>query len=188
MMKGHYRGGNEGCYTTMKLTLRHATPADAPELATAHVAAWHTACRDIVPESFVQDFTVERRTARFRQSLATDAEETYVAESDGQVLGFLTLGDGRDADTAPQTTGEIWGIYLSPEHWRKGIGRFLAEQGDNMLASRGRTVATLWVLEANDQARRFYEAMGYRTDGTTKEVKLGATLTATRYRKRLKNE
>ena len=55
-----------------------------------------------------------------------------------------------------------------------------------MLASRGYSVATLWVLEANDQARRFYEAMGFKTYGVTKEVQLGIPLTAVRYRKKLK--
>jgi ribosomal protein S18 acetylase RimI-like enzyme len=170
----------------MKMTLRRATPADAPALATVHVASWHKAYRGIVPDSHLQGFTVERRTERFRESLATHAEETYVAESGGQIFGLLTLGDCRDADADHQTTGEIWGIYLSPEHWRKGIGRFLAEQGESILALRGRSVATLWVLEANEQARRFYEAVGFRTDGATKEVQLGAPLSAVRYCKKLK--
>ena len=110
-----------------------------------------------------------------------------MAEHDGQIVGFLTLGDCRDSDVNQQTTGEIWGIYLSPEYWRKGIGRFLSEQGEAMLVSRGRSFATLWVLEANDQTRRFYEAMGFETDGATKQLNLGAPLTAVRYRKKLKD-
>jgi hypothetical protein len=56
-----------------------------------------------------------------------------------------------------------------------------------MLASRGRFFATLWVLDANAQARRFYEAMGFELDGATKEVNLGAPLKAVRYRKKLKD-
>jgi len=55
-----------------------------------------------------------------------------------------------------------------------------------MLASRGYFIVTLWVLVANNQARRFYEAMGFQTDGATKEVQLGIPLTAVRYRKKLK--
>jgi len=94
---------------------------DDPALAKAHVASWQWAYAGIVPESHLQGFTVERAIERFRQSLASDAEETYVAERDGQVIGFLTLGDCRDPDADKEITGEIWGISLSPEYWRKGI-------------------------------------------------------------------
>ncbi len=171
----------------MKVNLRCATPNDAPALAKVLVASWQKAYPGIVPESHLQGFTIERRTERFHQSLASGVEETYVAEHDGEILGFLTLGDCRDTNVDQQITGEIWGIYLSPEHWRKGIGRFLSEQGEAMLVSRGRSFATLWVLDANAQARRFYEAMGFELDGATKEVNLGAPLKAVRYHKKLKD-
>jgi len=171
----------------MDVKLRRAAPTDAPALAIAHVAAWQQAYPGIVPESHLQGFTVERRTKCFRQSLANGAEETYVAEHDVQVVGFLTLGDCRDADGDVQTVGEIWGIYLLPEFWRKGIGRFLCEQAEAMLVSRGRSSAMLWVLEANGQAKRFYEAMGFEADGATKQVNLGAPIKAIRYHKKLKD-
>jgi ribosomal protein S18 acetylase RimI-like enzyme len=171
----------------MKVNLRRATPNDVPALAKAHVASWQKAYPGIVPEAHLQGFTIERTTERFRESLASGAEETYVAEHDGEILGFLTLGDCRDTDVDQQTTGEIWGIYLSPGHWRKGIGTFLSEQGEAMLISRGRSFATLWVLDANARARRFYEAMGFELDGATKEVNFGAPLKAVRYHKKLKD-
>ena len=176
----------------MKVNLRRATPNDAPALAKAHVASWQKAYPGIVPDSHLKRFTVERCTERFRQSLPIGTEgacvaETYVAEHDGEILGFLAFGDCRDTDVDQQTTGEIWGIYLSPEHWRKGIGRFLCGQGEAMLVSRGRSFAILWVLDANAQARQFYEAMGFELDGATKEVNLGALLKAVRYHKKLKD-
>ena len=121
----------------MKVNLRHATLADATALAKVHVKSWHQAYHGIVPESHLKEFTVEHRTEYFRKSLTGGAEETYVIEHDGQILGFLTLGDCRDPDMDHEATGEIWGIYLSPEHWCKGIGRFLYEQGESILRSRG---------------------------------------------------
>ncbi|MDY6893760.1 MAG: GNAT family N-acetyltransferase [Chloroflexota bacterium] len=169
----------------MKVNLRRATPDDARALARVHVAAWHEVYRGIVPDSALDGFTVEGRAELFRQFLATDSEETYVAEFKSRILGFLTIGRCRDSDVNHGTTGEIWGMYLSPEYWHKGIGRFLCIQGESMLASRGYTVVILWVLEANDQARRFYEAMGFRPDGATKEVQMGISLTSVRYRKKL---
>lgn len=171
----------------MNITLRRATPDDALALARAHVAAWHTAYRGIVPDAHLERITVENRAERFRQSLTTTAGEIYVAEMDGQIIGHLTLGGCRDTDVDRSTTGEIWGIYLSPEHWHKGIGTFLFKQGERMLATRGYSIVTLWVLEANDPARRFYEAMGFQTDGATRTVQLGVPLMAVRYRKKVQD-
>jgi ribosomal protein S18 acetylase RimI-like enzyme len=171
----------------MVINFRRATPDDAPELAKVHVASLNKAYRGVVPDSHFRDFTIETRTERFRESLATRSEETYVAEQDGDVLGFLTLGEYRDPDVSRESTGEIWGIYLAPQYWRKGIGRLLSQKAETILASRGHSEATLWVLERNDQARQFYEAMGFRTDGATKEVNLGALIPAVRYRKKLKD-
>jgi len=93
----------------MNVNLRSATPDDAPALARVHVGAWHEAYHGIVPDSYLDKFTVERRTERFCQFLATDSEKTYVAEVGGQMRGFLTLGGCRDSDVDRSTTGEIWG-------------------------------------------------------------------------------
>jgi ribosomal protein S18 acetylase RimI-like enzyme len=170
------------------VSLRRARPEDAPALAQVHVDSWREGYRGIVPDAYLQGFTVERRTERFRQSLESDSEETYLAERGGRIVGFLTIGGCRDEDIDHATTGEIWGIYLAPTDWRKGIGRFLCGQGEKMLASRGFSMAALWVLERNVQARRFYEAMGFAADGVTKEIDLGARLVAVRYSKRLHTE
>jgi ribosomal protein S18 acetylase RimI-like enzyme len=169
----------------MDTILRRAAPADAAELARIHVAAWQKAYRGIVPDSTLEQFTVEGRTERFRKFLAEDSSETYLAEHDSRAVGFLTLGPCRDQDVQHDTTGEIWGMYILPECWRQGFGKYLCQQGQSLLASRGFKIVTLWVLEANDQARAFYQAMGFAADGATKQLPLGIPLTAIRYRKKL---
>ncbi|HUW35197.1 MAG TPA: GNAT family N-acetyltransferase [Planctomycetota bacterium] len=170
------------------MTIRRANADDAISLASVHVDSWHAAYRGLVPDTFLEQFAYERRAERFRQSLAANSEETYIIEEDGKAMGFLTLGACRDADAAAGRTGEIWGIYVAPAHWRKGMGRQLCEFGEQLLSSRGYQEATLWVLEANQSARRFYEAMGFHLDGASKEVKLGVPLQAVRYRKNLQHE
>jgi ribosomal protein S18 acetylase RimI-like enzyme len=100
---------------------------------------------------------------------------------------LLTLGAARDPDLDASRTGEIWGIYISPDHWRRGIGRRLAEEAERILTSRGYERAVLWVLEANQQARRFYEAMGFSPDGQSKDIDWGTVLKAVRYAKVLQS-
>lgn len=168
-----------------QVTIRRATPEDAPALARVQVDSWRVAYRGLVPDSHLDGLDCDRRSQRFRESLAAGSEETHLAEREGEVLGFLTLGACRDSDVDPQTTGEIWGIYLAPQHWRKGIGRALCQHGEQFLRSRGYTQAALWVFEGNPRARRFYEAMGFEPDGASRVLNPGAPLTAIRYRKPL---
>ncbi len=167
------------------MNIRPATPADAAALARVHIDAWRAAYRGLVPDTYLAALDYERRAERFREALAAHAEETYLVEQNGAVAGFMTLGPCRDADLDPGATGEIWGIYLAPEHWRKGIGRFLFRQGEQMLKARGYVQITLWVFEGNAQARRFYEALGFQADGASKTLNPGAPLQAIRYRKKL---
>jgi uncharacterized protein YndB with AHSA1/START domain len=101
------------------------------------------------------------------------------------VVGLLTLGACRDADLDGTSSGEIWGIYVAPDHWRQGIGRRFVHVAERLLAARGYDQATLWVLSGNEEARRFYEKMGFRLDGGTKTIVLGEPLEAVRYRKPL---
>jgi len=158
---------------------------DAQALATVHIDSWRAAYRGLVPDAHLASLDYARRAERFRQALATNSEEPYVAESDDGICGFLTLGRCRDEDVDQGSTGEIWGIYLAPEYWRGGIGSRLCKLAEAELASRGYSVAVLWVFKANSQARRFYEAMGFAPDGATKILNLGKELEAVRYRKQL---
>ena len=172
----------------MSIIFRLATAEDTPDLARAHVASWHAAYQGLVPDSLLDGFTVESRIERFHQSLESEVEETCLVEESGEVLGFITLGACRDEDVDTDTTGEIWGIYLAPEHWRQGIGSFLCRQGESLLKARGYKEATLWVLEGNIRARKFFEAMGFEPDGANREVDLGKPLQVVRYRKELKEQ
>ena len=129
----------------------------------------------------------DRWTQRFREALSSQSEEIYLAEQKGEILGYLIVGRCRDTDIQQEVTGEILGIYLSPEHWRKGVGRLLCRQGEHILQSRGYTWAVLWVFERNDQARHFYSAMGFEPDGASKTLKPGVNLKAVRYCKKLEN-
>ncbi len=107
-------------------------------------------------------------------------------ERSEEIVAVLTIGAARDPDLDARRTGEIWGIYISPDHWRRGIGSRLAEEAERMLRSRGYEGAVLWVLEANQRARRFYEAMGFSPDGQSKDIDWGTVLGAVRYAKALR--
>jgi GNAT superfamily N-acetyltransferase len=108
-----------------------------------------------------------------------------VAEEDGRVTGFAVTGPSEDAD-AQDKTGEVYAIYLDPEQVGTGLGRALFEHAVEDLRERGFTEATLWVLETNERARRFYEVAGWKPDGTETSERVDCEMRPTvRYRSAL---
>lgn len=90
---------------------------------------------------------------------------------DHAILGFAAVGPSRD-DDATGATGELYAIYADPDAWGRGIGRRLMATAVNELATAGFAEATLWVLESNQRARRFYETGGWKTDGSRRTEEL----------------
>ncbi len=167
------------------MLIRPAKPEDSEILAEIHIDAWKAAYCGLVPQDYLQKLDYGKRAERFRALLTTDSENTFVAEEEQKLLGFITLGNCRDDDVDPKETGEIWGIYLAAENWRKGIGTKLCCFGENLLLSCGFKIIVLWVFAENEQARKFYEALGFAADGAEKTLNRGKLLLAVRYRKRI---
>ena len=55
--------------------------------------------------------------------------------------------------------------------------------GLNELKNRNYKRVILWVFEENLNARKFYEKMGFKHDGTKKEITIGKKLMELRYEK-----
>jgi ribosomal protein S18 acetylase RimI-like enzyme len=167
--------------------LRRAGVEDANAIATVHVRSWQQAYRGQLPEDYLEGLSVARREAGWRNELEVIPAERHpwIAESDDGIAGFVAAGASRDAD-ADQATGEVYAIYVDPDCWNRGIGRNLLVQAQRDLKQGGYHGATLWVLASNEQARRFYEAAGWRLDGGAQTIELGgATLEEIRYRREL---
>lgn len=167
------------------LNIRSATLADAPTLAEVHVRSWQWAYRGQLPDAYLDRLsdTLERRVAARQAELANlpPDDRWWVAEQAGQIIGFAITQPSRD-DDAPPYTAEVSLIYLLQEAAGKGIGRALFAHAVADLRQRGYRQATLWVLESNERARRFYEAAGWRPDGASKaEERPGALLREVRY-------
>ncbi len=82
------------------------------------------------------------------------------------MAGFGSAGPCRDADGAG--VGEVYAIYLLAEWWGRGAGRNLVAAAPDALGGCGFDKASLWILDANVGARRFYEAHGWAIDGAAR--------------------
>ena len=168
----------------MTADVRLATLADARGIAETHVRGWQQAYRDILPAPFLDSLSVERREAQWLEILAQDDRTgvaNWVAERDGAIVGFASVGPARDEDTPG--AGELYALYVLAEEWGTGTGPRLHSMAIEHLRARPCAEATLWVLRDNARARRFYEREGWVADGTTKDDDRGTfVLHEVRYR------
>lgn len=158
----------------MTLTLRTATVDDAAAIAAIHIRTWQVAYRDLMPASFLAGMALERRTEQWRRSLATGFPAVLLALAGDTVAGWIAYGPSRDPDKAGQAA-EIVALYVLPTFWQQGVGRRLSEAAMHSLGDAGHTDVTLWVLSANDRARRFYEKIGFSWDQSSKTIQIGET-------------
>lgn len=151
-------------------SIRKAVVSDAEVISAVHVASKQAAYRGLVPASILSELSAPQANAerqeRWRKVLASDEVDVFVAELDGQVVGFVSSGTTHDNEGFQKATGEIYAIYVSSDQQRAGIGRGLIGAALRGLEKRGFSEATLWT--ALPSARSFYEAVGFRLDGAEK--------------------
>jgi ribosomal protein S18 acetylase RimI-like enzyme len=169
--------------------VRSASAADAERIAQIHVLGWQGGYQGLMPPEYLAGLDPGgERLARWSRTLAGQdwpRSGTFVVSGDsGEVAGFAHAGLARDEDA--DGAGEIWAIYLDPAEWGRGLGRELMGAVLSQLAGAGFRQATLWVLDTNARARRFYEAAGFRSDGAVKvDDSRGFPLRELRYRRAL---
>jgi GNAT superfamily N-acetyltransferase len=168
----------------MPSRIREAVPKDARAIAEIHVRSWQAAYRGQLTDDYLDGLTVDDRLEQHRRSLEEPRAgwKTWVADDEGSPVGFAVTGPSEDAD-AGERTAELYAIYLDPEQVGTGLGRRLFEHAVEDLRSRGFDTVTLWVLETNEGARRFYEVAGWKHDGTVTSERVDCEMRPTvRYR------
>lgn len=86
-----------------------------------------------------------------------EAGRVVVAEAGGVLLGFavvLPRADGK---------AELDGLFVEPDHWRRGLGSRLVAAAEAMAAAGG---AEALCVVANPRAEGFYAGCGFRVTGT----------------------
>lgn len=153
--------------------VRPAEMGDAKAIAEVHAIAAKAAYRDILPDEELRALAPVTREAKWREAIEFGDPQVHVAEIEGEIVGFVAFDRSRDPKT-PSTTGEIWSIYVKPEHWSKGVGVALWDTAREGLDEEGCTHVTVWVPIRNDRAMRFIELAGFKREmKTAKTTALG---------------
>jgi len=142
------------------VTIRRATVDDAALIAQVRVDSWRATYRGMMPDAYLDGMKVPDSTRMWMRVLgaASDAACTFVAEIDGEVVGFaagITLAERKlDFDA------ELTALYVLPSAQRAGIGRRLLTEVAASLGAAGAPNMLVWVLAQNRKARDFYARLG----------------------------
>lgn len=159
------------------MRIRSAIESDAVQIAEVHVSSWRTTYKGIVPDSYLDNLSVAKRTLLWEKQLdeGNEGSRIFVAENEaGQIVGFVSGGRNR-LESMPFDS-EIYAIYLLEDYQRQGIGELLMSSIASFLTDQGFKSTYLWALEDN-RYRSFYEKRGGlpagREDIEIDSVKLG---------------
>jgi ribosomal protein S18 acetylase RimI-like enzyme len=147
------------------IEIRPITEDDYEAVAVVHVRTWQAAYAGMVPADYLAAMDVAANAERRRTMTAPPGARTLVATDDGQVVGFVAFGPYLDGDEVVLDRGQLYAIYVIPDHWGRGAGRLLFDAAKAGLSAAGFPDMRLWVLVENHPARRFYERMGMSPDG-----------------------
>ena len=129
-----------------KLIIRKARENDAEPIHKLHSCSVRTLCCEVYSPEIIEGWLANRSPQGYLPGILRG--EMYVAESDGQIVGF-----------GHAIPGEIAAIYVDPAFIRCGIGRQLVEHGMKMAtAGDYKTVK----IDSTLNARSFYESCGFR--------------------------
>ena len=194
--------------------IRSGSAADAAQVAAVQREGWLAAYDGIIAPEIIDRVTAPDDGARVRQTFRTRPwQRMIVAVGETQrstgiaphqagtasagpgVVGYASFGPEVDvlAPWPPPVTtagaagqvAELYALYVHPAWWSTGTGRALMDRALASTAKAGYPSITLWVLEANARARRFYERAGFSPDGASNVlVRLGGVIEI-RYRRSL---
>jgi GNAT superfamily N-acetyltransferase len=136
------------------VSIRRAGPDDGDSLFAIHRESVLAAYAGVFPPDRYR-FPEEEMRAHWQQAL-TEPDRVYlVAERSGRPVGFAGI-----------SPGWLRNLFVVPGEWGKGVGGVLHDSAVGLLRADGAAVR-LWVLEANERARSFYERRGGRTAGAS---------------------
>jgi ribosomal protein S18 acetylase RimI-like enzyme len=157
------------------VTIRPGRTADAEGIANVHAMSWRHTYRGIVPQSHLDGMTPEKTVQRWREAMAGEVAQMLVADDGGKIIGFQVYGPAREP--AFGYSGELYAAYFLPEAMGKGLGTAMMKHVVKDLAARALNDMIVWVMEANDRGRRFYEKIlgGAVVPGSRKSFDIDGT-------------
>ena len=161
--------------------IRPARLSDASAIADIQVETWRDTYAGLIPDRTLLGLSRTSHIESWHRILRDTRADTItrVAEgADACVVGFANAGRSRPTNLSYD--GEVYTLYVLPDHQGAGNGRRLLGALFSALSAAGCRSALVWVL-AENPARFFYEAMGGTLIATREEPFHGVVLSECAY-------
>lgn len=152
---------------------RKARIEDAAILSSIGVLSWQAAYRGIIPDTYLDSLSVEKKEVQVAKSLTIPENHFALAEIDNQGVGVICFRPYYNKDKKEQGSWEIQALYILPQYWRNGIGQSLIKYAIRYMISISVSSYGLWVLFENHRARKFYESMGFCLSDNERAITIG---------------
>ncbi len=107
---------------------------------------------------------------KVQNDLADDNIRILLAETDGQILGYVQGEVATRSDFAPRTVGFVSFIYVLEQFRREGIGRRLMKELCEFFDSNKAEYLTLRHIIGNKEADGFWRKLGFESIITTDTI------------------
>jgi diamine N-acetyltransferase len=168
----------------VSVSIRRAIPADAPALASVAAATFALACPPGTTQANIALFIETSLSEHsFERYLTSPAHRLWLAEEDGEPVGYAMAvhgepvgyamavhGEPRDPDIQTavlvRPTAELSKIYVLESHHGTGVAKSLMDAAITEARESGAGSVWLGVNQQNVRANRFYEKQGFVLRGT----------------------
>jgi GNAT superfamily N-acetyltransferase len=135
-----------------EISIRRGGPSDAAAVFAIHRESALAAYAQVFPPDRYA-FPDDEMRRHWELALVDPDTEVVIAEREGTPVAFASV-----------SPGWLRNLFVVPAEWGCGPGAVIHDEAVRLLAELG-VGARLWVLEANERARRFYARRGWRPDG-----------------------
>jgi L-amino acid N-acyltransferase YncA len=171
------------CWRKQIARIRPAKEDDVQAIANVYVETWRSTYAGILPDKVLIEMSTERQMVMWARAIrhaGGPAEEQIQVLEDEQanVIGVGSCGFNRDR--ASSYGGEVYTLYIHPDHQNQGYGEQLLAGLFDIMIAQGYTAAVIWVLSLNP-SRFFYEVMTGKRVGERDEKLWGTVLNEIAY-------
>jgi L-amino acid N-acyltransferase YncA len=138
------------------MKIRDAVTADLPAI----VEIYNSTIPSRMVSADTEPVSVEQRLPWFEEH-EPSRRPIWVAEKEGEVVGWLSLSEFFDRRPAYHATAEI-GVYVREDHRGEGIGRYLVEEAIRYGPGLGLKTLTAGAFAHNEASVRLLEKLGFR--------------------------
>ena len=151
----------------MKVTIRHATIADAENLAELSATSFHQAFDGSSKQENIDGYVNAAFNPTQLAIELRDPQATFMfAELDGQAVGYFKLFIEDEVPVASDRKAiELSRLYVRQEFITQKIGAALMQKALEEARAKGYQMIFLGVWEHNERAQAFYHKWGFHRVG-----------------------